>query len=121
MTAEEFIASIPEALTPEALSRAVDASARRKPGVTAIDADQRRKSWRSPADVRTSWTSARADAKRAVLADQDLNTAGTDAVWAAVSAAMDAAAAYAVQKYISSDDFSALLAPWSYMTEGETA
>ncbi|MBM0259760.1 hypothetical protein [Micromonospora sp. 4G55] len=110
MTAEEFIAGIPDELTGEALSRAVEASRRRKPRVTIM-----------PDQYRSRWASARAEAKRAVLADRDLKATARDAVWAAVSAAMDAAAAYAVRDHIDPDDFAALLAPWSYLTEGETA
>ncbi|WP_157552153.1 hypothetical protein [Micromonospora sp. NRRL B-16802] len=112
MTGEEFIAGIPDALTPEALSRAVDASRLRKPGVTIL-----------PDQYRPTWTSARANVKRAVLADQDISAAGPgrDAAWAAVSAAMDAAAAYAVRDHIDPDDFAVLVAPWSHMTEGESA
>ncbi|WP_144420151.1 SprT family zinc-dependent metalloprotease [Micromonospora haikouensis] len=109
MTAKAFIAGIPDALTPEALSRAVEASRLRKPGVTSM-----------PDSARPTFLTARADAKRAVLADRDLKTAGTDAIWAAVLAAMDAAGAYAARDSIDPGDFTALLAPWSCMTEGET-
>lgn len=107
MTAEEFIAGIPAALTPEALARAVAASGMRYGSTVMV-----------PDAVRSAWTTARSQAKAATLTVVDIRTPGPgrDAAWAAVSASMNAAGAYAIQENITADTFAALLAPWEHMT-----
>lgn len=109
MTVEEFIASIPVLLTPEALTRAVEANGMRKTGTAQLTEA-----------VRGSWTAARAGAKAAVLATVDVKTPGPtrEAAWAAVFIAMDAAGALAVEAVLEEVDFVGLRAPWVYMTTG---
>lgn len=103
-----FTASFADALTPEALSRALDAW------------NMRTTLARGPlyGNFQDRWTTACRHAKAAVLADADLSRPGMtrDQIWAAVAVAMDAAGAVAIREHINEATFQALYAPWSYMT-----
>lgn len=110
MTVDEFIAGIPDALTPDALSRALEAAAIRDPALIVGLGDE----------LRLVWVEAAGRAKAIAKASVDLRTPGParDAAWAAITVAMDGVGAVAVQKQVTPGDFSRLYAPWAFMVGG---
>lgn len=112
MTVDDFIEGIPVALTPQAVSRALEAVALRDPDWVRT----------MPDELRPVWTDAAGRARAVAKASVDLSIPGQarDSAWAAIGLASETAGALAVRDRVDPQVFPRLYAPWAFMT-GDSA